>query len=113
MFRVLEVALRHHAVTGAGRIAAELQILFEQLLRRAADADIGAIAVEYMVAVERNSAGMMPYPSAAATATSPAATASTAGTMTTTTHTFHVHAVAVTLSICRQYRGAVGRVLYA
>jgi hypothetical protein len=54
-----------------------------------------------MVAVERNTAGVMPYRTAA---TSPAAasttTASTAArTMATTTHTFHIHAVAVTLSI--------------
>ena len=36
MFGVLEIALRHHTVAAAGRVAAELQIFFEQLLGGAA-----------------------------------------------------------------------------
>ena len=39
--RMLEVALRHHPVTAARRIAAELEIFFKKLLRGAADANIG------------------------------------------------------------------------
>ena len=56
MFGVLEVALRHHPVAAAGRVAAELEIFLEQLLRRAADAQVRPVAVEDMVAVERNTA---------------------------------------------------------
>ena len=51
---VLEVALRHHPVAAAGRIAAELQVFLEQLLRRSADAQIRTVAVEHVVAVERD-----------------------------------------------------------
>ena len=67
MLGVLEIALRHDPVAAAGRVAAELEILLEQLLRRAADAQIRAVAVEYMVAVERNVAALVPDAAAAAT----------------------------------------------
>ena len=84
---VLEVALRHHPVAAAGRVAAELEVFLEQLLRRPADAQIGTIAVEHVVAVERYAAAsttpVMPQPAAAAT---PAATWSVAAS----THAFHV-----------------------
>src|SRR6185437_10711070 len=53
---VLEIAFRHHSITRGCRIPPELQILLEQLLRRAAHPQVRAVAVEHMVAVERNSA---------------------------------------------------------
>ena len=56
MFRVLEERFRHHPVSTAGRVAAELQIFFEKLLGGAADADFGPVAVENVVAIERDSA---------------------------------------------------------
>ena len=96
MLRVLEVALRHHTVATAGRVAAKLEVLLEQLLRGPTDAKVGAVAVEYVVAIERNTAA------AAATvvahATAAAATTAATRSMTAATHTFHVHTVAVTPS---------------
>ena len=51
---VLEVALRHHPVATAGRVAAELEVFLEQLLRGSADAQVGTVAVENVVTVEWN-----------------------------------------------------------
>ena len=64
---MLEISLRHHAVAAAGRIAAELQVFLEQLLGGAADAHVRAVAVEDVVAVERDPAaascgGALPPP---------------------------------------------------
>ena len=42
MLGVLEVGFRHHPVAAAGRIAAELQVLLEQLLRCAAQPHVRA-----------------------------------------------------------------------
>ena len=53
---VLEVALRHHPVAAAGRVAAKLEVLLEQLLRRPADAQVRTVAVEDVVAIERDTA---------------------------------------------------------
>ena len=88
MFGVLEVALRHHPVAGAGGVPPELQILLEQLLCGAAHAQIGPVAIEHVVAVQRDLAVMVPY-RASATAATAAATA--ARTMITASHAFHVH----------------------
>jgi hypothetical protein len=102
---ILQVAFSHHAVATAGRVAAELQVFLEQLLRRAADPDVRAIAVEYVVAVERDATRHMVAHSAAATAaTTPAATPARA--MVAATHAFHVHNVAVVLSRCVAALGA-------
>jgi hypothetical protein len=56
MFCMLEESFRCYPVTTAGRIAAKLQVFFEELLSRAADADVRPVAVENVVAIERNSA---------------------------------------------------------
>ena len=56
MFRVLEVGLRGDPVATAGRIAAELEVFFEELLGGAANADLRPVAVENVVAIERDSA---------------------------------------------------------
>ena len=106
---VLEIALRHHPVAGAGRVAAELQVFLEQLLGGAADADVGAVAVEHVVAVERDAAGVMADRTASSATAAASTTASTAArTMATSTHTFHVHAVAVTLSRLQAMPGSGG-----
>ncbi len=100
VLRVLEVALRHHPVATAGRVAAELEIFLEQLLSRPADPKIGAVAVEYVVAVERDPAAMV---------TNAASAASAARPVVSSTHAFHVHSNAVALSCCsplRRSRGA-------
>lgn len=79
MLRMLEIAFRLHPVPAAGRVAAELEILLEQLLRGAAQPDIRTIAVEHMVPIQRNTAtGVVADITAAATTT--AATASTTAT---------------------------------
>src|SRR5579872_4147472 len=90
VLRMLEIALGHHAITAARRVAPELQILLEQLLRGATNPQIGAAAVEHMVAIERN-------PAAASSTVVPQATTTAAatGSMAASTHTFHVHTVAV------------------
>ena len=82
---VLEIALGHHAVTAAGRVAAELEIFLEQLLGRAADAQVGTVAVEDVVAVEGDVAALVPGGTAAT------ATAATAAAVVPATHAFHVH----------------------
>jgi hypothetical protein len=53
MFRMLEIAFRHHAIPAAGRIAPKLEVFFEKLLRRAAQPQIRPVRVKNMVAVER------------------------------------------------------------
>ena len=68
VFGVLEIAFRHHSVAATGRVTAELEVFLEQLLRRSANAEVGAVAVEYMVAVHR-------YATVAATPAKPAALA--------------------------------------
>jgi len=97
VFRVLEIAFRHDAIAATGRIAPELEILLEQLLRRSADAEIRAVAVKHMVAVQRD-----PTVGAAASAMmAQSATATSAATrsMATSTHALHVHIVAVQPSL--------------
>ena len=106
MFRVLEERFRRHPVATAGRVAAELEVFFEKLLGGAADADFGPVAVEDVVAIERDSAARMMADGPARSAT--AATA-TARAMVAATHALHVHTVAVVLSHCRWTRGSVGR----
>ncbi len=54
VLRMLEKRLGSHAVATAGRISTKLQILLKKLLCSAADPDLGPIAVEYMVAVQRH-----------------------------------------------------------
>ena len=97
MFRVLEERFRRYPVTAAGRVAPKLQIFLEKLLGSAADADFGPIAIENVVAIERNSAARM---MADGTARSSTAT-TTARAMVAATHALHVHTVAVELSHCR------------
>ena len=90
MLRMLEIAFRHHAVARAGRVAAKLEVLLEQLLGGAANADIRAVAVEDMVAVQ----GLMPATTAglAKTAAAATTTATTAMAMAAAAaHPFHVH----------------------
>ena len=98
MFGVLEVALRHHPVPAAGRVAAELQVFLEQLLRGAAHADIGAAAVEYVVAVQRDIAAAL-VANLTATAAATTATTTRTATMLPSAHAFHiVHSSPVALS---------------
>ncbi len=75
MLGMLEIAFRHDPVAAAGRVAAKLQIFLKQLLRGATDTQIGSIAVEDMVTVERNAASRMEANRSAAPATPPAAPA--------------------------------------
>jgi hypothetical protein len=89
---VLKIAFGHHAIAAAGRITSELKILLKELLGGAADPDIRPIAVEDVVAVERNAAAMVAH----ATAT----TATTTRTVVAASHAFHVHSAAVALSRC-------------
>lgn len=101
MLSVLKIALGHHAITAARRIPPQLQIFLKQLLGRAADPDIGAIAVEYVVPVERNtSARMMAHTSATTATTTTTSSATAARALVTATHAFHVHSAAVVLSRC-------------
>ena len=69
MFRVLEEGFCRHPVSTAGRVAAELEIFFEQLLGGAADADFRPVTVENMVAIERNASARMMADSPARSAT--------------------------------------------
>jgi len=98
VLRMLEVAFRHYPVAAAGRIAAELQILFKQLLGSPADAHVWTTAVEDMIAVQGNIAAGMMADRSASTAATPAST----WTVIATTHAFHIHSVAVVLSRCGQ-----------
>jgi hypothetical protein len=106
MLGVLKIALRHHSVAAAGRIAAELEILFEQLLRRSADPKVGAAAVENVIAIERDVATATSAMMSQSAASTPAAT----GSMAASTHAFHVHIDAIEPSLlrtgsCRDTRG--------
>src|SRR5208283_3777278 len=91
---VLEIALRHHAVARSGRVPPEVQIFLEQLLRCAAHAHVRTVAVQDVVAVERDVAAVMAYP--ATTSAAP-----TAAAMLTSAHTFHGHASIVAPSCWR------------
>lgn len=74
VFGVLEIALCHDAVATARRIPSQLEVFLEQLLRRAANAEVRAGAVEHVVPVERNvSSGMVANGTATSTATTSAA----------------------------------------
>ena len=100
VFGVLQVAFRHDAVAAACGIAAKLQIFLEQLLRHAANTDVRAIAVEYVVAVQRDPARHVVSHPAATTASATTSAATPARAMVAATHAFHVHTVAVVLSRC-------------
>ena len=94
MFRMLEIGLGGDPVAATGRVTAQLQILLEQLLGRAANADVRPAAVKDMVAIERDiTAGMVP--DATTTTGSAASTATLA--MSAAAHSFHVHSFAVVL----------------
>jgi hypothetical protein len=89
MFRMLEERLRRHSVATAGRVAPKLQVLLEKLLGGSADADFRPVAVENVVAIERNrTARMMADGAARSSATT------TARAMVAATHALHVHTVA-------------------
>ena len=107
MLGVLEVALRHHPVATAGGITAKLEIFLEQLLRRAANANVRPVAVEHVVAVERDTPA-----SAAALVAKPASTATTTtttGTVIASAHALNIHNFSVTLSIMRTRRKLLRR----
>ena len=93
MLGMLEVAFRHDPIPRAGRIASELQVFLEELLRGAAHAQIRAVAVEDMVAIERNLTVVVTNWVSTTTA---AATA--AWTMVAASHAFHVHQSVAALS---------------
>jgi hypothetical protein len=94
MLRMLEVAFTHDAVARACGVTPELQIFLKELLRRAANAEVGAIAVENVVTIERHAsiaaAGALVAHSAAIAAATPA-TVGAISAMAATTHTFNVH----------------------
>jgi hypothetical protein len=104
MFRMLEIALRHHAIPATGRIAPKLEVFFEKLLRRAAQPQIWPVRIKNVVAVERLAATLAATP---ATMTELAAP-----TMTVTApaaHALHVHLYRVSLFRIRHFRGAAGQ----
>ncbi len=90
---VLKIAFSHHAVTRAGRIAAELEVFFEELLRGAANAQVRAAAVKDVITIERN---------VAAVVAGCAAAAALAGAVGAPAHAFHVHdgVTALFLRVC-------------
>jgi hypothetical protein len=92
MLGVLEVTFRHHTVATAGRVAAQLQVFLEQLLRRATDTQIRTVTVENMVTVERNIAALVPRWTAATAAASPAAIVPPA-------HALDIHSCSQLLSV--------------
>ena len=99
MLGVLEVALRHYPVPATGRVAAELQVFLEQLLRGAAHADIGAAAVKNMVAVQRDIAAALMANLTTTAATATAASTTRTATMLPSAHALHiVHFSPVALS---------------
>jgi hypothetical protein len=104
MFRMLEKCLCRDTVPTTGGVAPKLKIFLEKLLGGAANADFRPVAVENVVAIERNAAARM-MANRAARSTS---TAATAGAMVAATHALHVHTVAVVLSYCRRACGRVG-----
>ena len=87
MLGVLEIAFRHHPVAAAGRVAAELQVFLEQLLGRAADADVGPLLSKTWLRLS----GILPPCGGVSAAAATAATAAATRAMATSTHTFHVH----------------------
>ena len=103
MFGVLEAALSHHAVAGAGRIAAKLEVFLKKLLRGAAQPHVGTVAVEDVAAIHRLMAATSAASAAAAlavgatpaTATAAATPAATLAILTAVTataaHALHVH----------------------
>jgi hypothetical protein len=95
VFGVLEVGFGHHAVAGAGGVAAQLEVFLEEMLGSAADAQVWAAAVEDVVAVERDvsaAAVVADLASAAAAASAAASTASAAAAAKVTSScAFHVH----------------------
>ena len=89
---ILEVAFGHHPVPHAGRVAAELEVFLEELLGGAADSQVRPLAVEDVVAIERDIAAAAALEPAATAAPAPAPdTAAVATTITTAPHAFHVH----------------------
>jgi hypothetical protein len=106
MFSVLKERFRGHPVSTARRIAAKLQVFLEKLLGGAADTDFRPIAVENVVAIERDVAPRMMADRTAGSSASSAA--ATARAMVAATHALHVHTVAVALSYCRPACGRVG-----
>ena len=82
VFRVLQIALRQDAVPGRGRIPRQSDIFFIDLVCRAANAHIGAVAVKVLnTRIDAPAAllcGIVAVISAAAIVTSPSATTATA-----------------------------------
>lgn len=109
MFRVLEVTLSHHPIAAAGRVASKLQVLFEQLLRRATQPNVWPIAVENVIAVQWNTATRIVPDGLGATTPTPAPAATTARAMIAATHALHVHVSAVVLSRCGRAWGVLGQ----
>jgi hypothetical protein len=89
MFRMLEERFCGYPIATTGGIATELQVLLKQLLGGSADADIGSITVENMVAIKRNPAARMMTDWS--TAGSTTATTIAARAMIAATHALHVH----------------------
>lgn len=106
MLGMLEIAFRHHAIPAAGRIAPKLEVFFEKLLRRAAQPQIRAVRIKYMVAVQRLTATL---------ATTPATmTELTAPTMTMTApaaHALHVHLLSRFAIPLRQFQAQRAKAL--
>ena len=113
VLRMLEIAFGLHAVAAAGRVAAKLEVFFEQLLGRTAQPYVRAVAIENVIAVQRYVATRIRPDGrgSPATATSSAisSAASTARAMIAATHAFHVHVSAVVLSRCGRNLGRAGR----
>lgn len=68
MFGVLEECLGRHPVSTTCRVATKLEVFFKQLLGGASDTDFRPVAIENMVAIQRDSAARMManWPAAAA-----------------------------------------------
>ncbi|CAP55861.1 conserved hypothetical protein [Gluconacetobacter diazotrophicus PA1 5] len=81
MLGMLEIGFRHDAIARSAGITAKLKIFFEQLLGRPANTQVGTIAVEHMVPVERDLAVLLAYTAAIAAARA----------MVSAPHAFHVH----------------------
>jgi hypothetical protein len=103
MLRMLEIALRHHAIPAAGRIAPKLQVFFEKLLRRAAQPQIRPVRVKYVVAVERLAATLGTPPATMAELAAPIMTVTAPAA-----HALHVHLYCVSLFRIRHFPGAAG-----
>ena len=106
MLRMLEIAFRHDAIPTAGRIAPKLEVFFEKLLRRAAQAQIRPVRIKHVVAIERLPATLAAAPAAMAKLAAP--------TMTMTApaaHALHVHLYRVSLFRLRQFRAQGAKAL--